>query len=115
MNNPSVRGARPHRALAVSSCPVAPTSRPDPAQDPAEARALIADMERIGYAGAIPWIALRLTSALVHWRQQIESKEKLVVGVNAFTTTEPNPLTANLDAAIQTVDPTRVADDRGPQ
>ncbi|MBP1690243.1 MAG: protein meaA, partial [Deltaproteobacteria bacterium] len=49
-----------------------------------EARALIADMEKIGYAGAIPWIALRLTSSLVRWRQQIETKEKLVVGVNAF-------------------------------
>jgi (2R)-ethylmalonyl-CoA mutase len=49
-----------------------------------EARAVIAEMEKVGYAGAIPWIALRLTSSLVKWRQQIESKEKLVVGVNAF-------------------------------
>ncbi|MEB2286118.1 MAG: methylmalonyl-CoA mutase family protein [Myxococcales bacterium] len=49
-----------------------------------EARTVIAEMEKIGYAGCIPWIALRLTSALVKWRQQIESKEKLVVGVNAF-------------------------------
>jgi (2R)-ethylmalonyl-CoA mutase len=49
-----------------------------------EAKALIAEMEKIGYAGAIPWIALRLTSSLVRWRQQIESKEKIVVGVNAF-------------------------------
>ncbi|MCC6766363.1 MAG: cobalamin-dependent protein [Deltaproteobacteria bacterium] len=49
-----------------------------------EARTVIAEMEKIGYAGCIPWIALRLTSSLVKWRQQIESKEKLVVGVNAF-------------------------------
>jgi (2R)-ethylmalonyl-CoA mutase len=38
-------------------------------------------------------------------RQRIESGADTVVGVNAFTTTEPNPLIADLDAAIQTVDP----------
>ncbi|WP_240322728.1 protein meaA [Austwickia chelonae] len=38
-------------------------------------------------------------------RQRIEAGEDIVVGVNKFTTTEPNPLTADLDAAIQTVDP----------
>ncbi|MGN6633879.1 MAG: protein meaA [Oryzihumus sp.] len=37
-------------------------------------------------------------------RQRIESGEDVVVGVNKFTTTEPNPLTADLDTAIQTVD-----------
>jgi ethylmalonyl-CoA mutase len=37
-------------------------------------------------------------------RQRIESGQDIVVGVNAFTTTEANPLTADLDAAIQTVD-----------
>jgi ethylmalonyl-CoA mutase len=51
----------------------------------AEARTIIAEMERLGYADSIGWIATRLTSALVRWRQQIESKERLVVGVNAFT------------------------------
>ena len=51
----------------------------------AAARTIIADMEKLGYAQAIGWIATRLTAALVHWRQQIESKERLVVGVNAFT------------------------------
>ncbi len=50
-----------------------------------EARAIVADMERLGYAQSIGWIATRLTAALVRWRQQIESKERLVVGVNAFT------------------------------
>ena len=49
-----------------------------------EARAIVADMERLGYAQSIGWIATRLTAALVRWRQQIESKERLVVGVNAF-------------------------------
>ena len=37
-------------------------------------------------------------------RQRIETGEDVVVGVNRFQTTEPNPLTADLDAAIQTVD-----------
>jgi len=50
-----------------------------------EARGVIADMERLGYADSIAWIATRLTQALVGWRQKIESKEKIVVGVNAFT------------------------------
>ena len=39
-------------------------------------------------------------------RQRIESGEDVVVGLNRYTTTEPNPLTADLDTAIQTVDPT---------
>jgi ethylmalonyl-CoA mutase len=38
-------------------------------------------------------------------RRRIESGDQVVVGVNAFTNTEPSPLTADLDAAIQTVDP----------
>jgi len=38
-------------------------------------------------------------------RRRIEAGEDIVVGVNKFTTTEPNPLTADLDTAIQTVDP----------
>jgi (2R)-ethylmalonyl-CoA mutase len=37
-------------------------------------------------------------------RQRIESGQDIVVGVNEFTTTESNPLTADLDAATQTVD-----------
>lgn len=38
-------------------------------------------------------------------RSRIESGDEVVVGLNRFTTTEPNPLTADLDTAIQTVDP----------
>ncbi len=38
-------------------------------------------------------------------RRRIESGEEVVVGVNAFTTTEPSPLTADLDTAIHRVDP----------
>ena len=37
-------------------------------------------------------------------RQRIEAGEDIVVGVNTFETTEPNPLTADLDAAILSVD-----------
>jgi (2R)-ethylmalonyl-CoA mutase len=38
-------------------------------------------------------------------RQRIESGEDVVVGLNKFTSTEPSPLTADLDTAIHTVDP----------
>ena len=38
-------------------------------------------------------------------RARIERGEDIVVGVNKFETTEPNPLTADLDTAIQSVDP----------
>ncbi|MDQ1734058.1 MAG: ethylmalonyl-CoA mutase [Pseudonocardiales bacterium] len=46
-----------------------------------------------------------LVSSLAHRRRRMESGEDIVVGVNRFTETEPNPLTADLDAAILTVDP----------
>ncbi|MGN6750971.1 MAG: protein meaA [Intrasporangium sp.] len=39
-------------------------------------------------------------------RRRIESGEEVIVGLNKFETTEPNPLTADLDTAIQTVDAT---------
>lgn len=38
-------------------------------------------------------------------RARIEAGDEIVVGVNKFDTTEPNPLIADLDTAIQTVDP----------
>jgi (2R)-ethylmalonyl-CoA mutase len=38
-------------------------------------------------------------------RARIESGEEVVVGVNRFGTTEPSPLTADLDAAIMVADP----------
>ena len=38
-------------------------------------------------------------------RSRIESGEDKVVGVNCYETTEPSPLTADLDAAIQAADP----------
>jgi (2R)-ethylmalonyl-CoA mutase len=46
-----------------------------------------------------------LVSAHAARRARIETGDEQIVGVNAFTTTEPSPLTADLDAAIQTADP----------
>jgi (2R)-ethylmalonyl-CoA mutase len=46
-----------------------------------------------------------LVSAHAARRARIESGEEVIVGVNRFETTEPSPLTADLDAAIQTADP----------
>ncbi|MBB3085925.1 protein meaA [Geodermatophilus sabuli] len=47
----------------------------------------------------------RLVASLAERRRRIESGEDVVVGVNRFEGTEPNPLLADLDTAIQTVDP----------
>jgi (2R)-ethylmalonyl-CoA mutase len=46
-----------------------------------------------------------LVSSHAARRARIESGEDIVVGVNKFETTEPSPLTADLDAAIQVADP----------
>jgi (2R)-ethylmalonyl-CoA mutase len=46
-----------------------------------------------------------LVSSHATRRARIESGEEKIVGVNAFETTEPSPLTADLDAAIQAADP----------
>jgi (2R)-ethylmalonyl-CoA mutase len=47
----------------------------------------------------------QLVAAHSERRRRIESGEDTVVGVNKFTSTEPSPLTENLETAIQTVDP----------
>jgi (2R)-ethylmalonyl-CoA mutase len=46
----------------------------------------------------------QLVSAHAVRRARIESGEEKVVGVNVFQTTEPSPLTADLDTAIQAAD-----------
>jgi ethylmalonyl-CoA mutase len=46
-----------------------------------------------------------LVSSHAARRARIESGEEVIVGVNRFETTEPSPLTADLDTAIQTADP----------
>jgi ethylmalonyl-CoA mutase len=72
------------------------------------ARAEMARIEEQG--GAITaveggYLKSALVSSLAQRRARIESGEDVVVGVNRFTSTEPNPLLADLSAAIQTVDP----------
>src|SRR6476660_7749273 len=46
-----------------------------------------------------------LVSSHAARRGRIESGEDKVVGVNCYETTEPSPLTADLDAAVQAADP----------
>ncbi len=46
-----------------------------------------------------------LVSSHAARRARIEAGEDVVVGVNKYETTEPSPLTADLDAAIQAADP----------
>src|SRR4051794_9300712 len=46
-----------------------------------------------------------LVSSHAARRGRIEGGEEVVVGVNRYETTEPSPLTADLDAAIQVADP----------
>ncbi|MEP9385295.1 protein meaA [Nocardioides sp. KR10-350] len=46
-----------------------------------------------------------LVSSHARRRAAIESGEETIVGVNRFTTTEPSPLTADLDTAIMVADP----------
>lgn len=64
----------------------------------------IEDMGGIVAAVESGYLKAQLVSAHAERRARIESGEQIVVGVNAFKETEPNPLTADLDAAIQTVD-----------
>jgi (2R)-ethylmalonyl-CoA mutase len=51
------------------------------------------------------YLKSELVSSLARRRGRMETGADVVVGVNRFTETEPNPLTADLDAAILTVDP----------
>ncbi|ANW17387.1 protein meaA [Streptomyces clavuligerus] len=50
------------------------------------------------------YLKARLVSSHAERRARIEAGEEKIVGVNIFESTEPNPLTADLDAAIMTVD-----------
>jgi (2R)-ethylmalonyl-CoA mutase len=51
------------------------------------------------------YLKSRLVEAHSRRRARLESGADKVVGVNCFTESEPSPLLADLDAAIQTVDP----------
>jgi (2R)-ethylmalonyl-CoA mutase len=69
------------------------------------------EMARVaGMGGAVAavesgYMKGRLVASLAERRRRLESGEDVVVGVNRFESTEPNPLLADLDTAIQTVDP----------
>jgi ethylmalonyl-CoA mutase len=71
------------------------------------ARAEIERVQEMG--GAVPaveggYMKSELVASHSRRRQRIEAGEDVVVGVNRFQTTEPNPLTADLETAIQGVD-----------
>ncbi|MBW8752011.1 MAG: cobalamin-dependent protein [Propionibacteriales bacterium] len=74
----------------------------------AEARAEVDRVQAMGGAVAAVesgYMKQELVSSHAARRGRIESGEDVVVGVNRYETTEPSPLTADLDAAIQTADP----------
>jgi (2R)-ethylmalonyl-CoA mutase len=73
-----------------------------------DARAEIDRIQAMGGAVAAVesgYMKQELVSSHAARRARIENGEDVVVGVNRFETTEPSPLTADLDAAIQTADP----------
>ncbi|GAA2770735.1 protein meaA [Streptomyces rameus] len=51
------------------------------------------------------YLKSQLVASHAERRARIESGQEKIIGVNIFEGTEPNPLTADLDTAIQTVDP----------
>ena len=78
------------------------------AQLVAGAKAEMARIEEMGGAVAAVesgYMKSALVASHAERRRRIEAGEDVIVGLNRFETTEPNPLTADLDAAIQTVDP----------
>lgn len=74
----------------------------------ASARAEIDRVQALGGAIAAVesgYMKQELVSAHAARRARIENGEEKIVGVNAFETTEPSPLTADLDGAIMAADP----------
>ncbi|MGW1131654.1 protein meaA [Streptomyces griseoluteus] len=73
-----------------------------------ESFAEMARIEEMGGAMAAVesgYLKAQLVASHAERRARIESGDEKIIGVNIFETTEPNPLTADLDTAIQTVDP----------
>ncbi len=70
-----------------------------------------AEMDRVqAMGGAVAavesgYMKAALVSSHAARRVRIESGQEQVVGVNSFESTEPSPLTADLDGAIQAADP----------
>jgi len=74
----------------------------------AAARDEMARIEEMGGAVAAVesgYLKAALVVSHARRRARVESGEDVVVGVNRFPETEPSPLTADLESAIQTVDP----------
>ena len=70
-----------------------------------------AEMAKVlAMGGVIPavesgYLKAQLVTSHAARRARIESGEDKVIGVNCYTTSEPSPLTADLDTAVQQVDP----------
>ncbi len=74
----------------------------------AEARAEMESIAAMGGAVAAVesgYLKTALVASHAERRRRVESGDEVIVGVNAYTTSEPSPLTADLDTAIQRVDP----------
>ncbi|MEM7169882.1 MAG: protein meaA [Pseudomonadota bacterium] len=74
----------------------------------AEAQSELAEIERLG--GAVKavdsaYMKDRLVESATRRFQAIEAGEQTVVGVNAYVSSEPSPLTAGGDGGFMTVDP----------
>jgi (2R)-ethylmalonyl-CoA mutase len=72
------------------------------------AKAELARIEELGGAVAAVesgYMKSALVASHAERRRRIEAGDDVIVGLNRFETTEPNPLTADLLTAIQTVDP----------
>ncbi|MFJ5289550.1 protein meaA [Streptomyces sp. NPDC088348] len=71
----------------------------------------LAEIDRIQQMGGAMaavesgYLKSELVSSHALRRARIEGGEERIVGVNCYESTEPNPLTADLDTAIMTVDP----------
>jgi len=68
-----------------------------------------AEIDRVQAMGgaieAVEYMKQQLVSSHAARRGRIESGEEVIVGVNRYETTEPSPLTADLDGAIMAADP----------
>ncbi|HEU4811720.1 MAG TPA: protein meaA [Nocardioides sp.] len=68
-----------------------------------------AEIDRVqamgGAIAAVEYMKSELVSSHAARRARIESGEEKIVGVNVYETTEPSPLTADLDGAIMAADP----------
>jgi (2R)-ethylmalonyl-CoA mutase len=70
------------------------------------ARAEIDRVQAMGGAiEAVEYMKQELVSSHAARRARIESGDEVIVGVNKYETTEPSPLTADLDGAIMAADP----------